>query len=179
MDSTERRHVVPCLEHSDRFLWSGIPRQGIIFRPFDLYLIPFSIAWGGATLAGTVGGFAARPFTFGTIIVGLFAVVGLYFIAGRFVVDAYARSRTYYGLTDRRVIIISGMFNNSITSLPLINVGTITIGGSSSGKAPPGFQWPGVPSAASTIFGRIPDAGRVHAMLIEAQREATDSNATE
>lgn len=72
-----------------------------------------------------------------------FVLIGLYLIAGRFVVDAAVRARTEYALTDRRVIIRKSGFlpNFSATQLdllPSINLeegsfgtGTITFGVSS------------------------------------------------
>jgi hypothetical protein len=38
-------------------------------------------------------------------------------IVGRFFYEAMLRSRTYYGLTNERVIIISGLFSRTVKSL--------------------------------------------------------------
>ena len=38
------------------------------------------------------------------IVGGVFSLIGLYIIFGRFLFDAYGRTRTYYGVTDERVI---------------------------------------------------------------------------
>ena len=35
------------LEVGEPLLWSGQPRKGIVFRSSDVFLIPFSIMWGG------------------------------------------------------------------------------------------------------------------------------------
>ena len=52
-----------------------------------------------------------------------FVLTGLYLIADRFLVDAGLRAKTFYGLTDRRAIIMSGPFSRTIHSLLL---GTLT-----------------------------------------------------
>jgi hypothetical protein len=38
------------------------------------------------------------------------AGLGLHFIGGRFVADAWQRARTFYGVTNERVLIVPGLF---------------------------------------------------------------------
>jgi hypothetical protein len=44
-----------------------------------------------------------------------FVLIGLYLIFGRFLVDASQRDNTYYGVTDRRAIIVTGLFDRSLS----------------------------------------------------------------
>lgn len=98
-------------------LWSGQPDPQRYFAPADVFLIPFSLLWGGFALfweAGVLGlgvlglwgndsGEGGAPFFF--VLWGIpFVLVGLYMIFGRFIYKARTKKRTYYGVTDRRVL---------------------------------------------------------------------------
>lgn len=50
-------------------------------------------------------------------------IYGVYFLVGRFFVDAWQRSKTYYGVTNHRVIIVFGIFSPTVQSL---NLGTMS-----------------------------------------------------
>jgi len=82
-------------------------------------MVPFSLLWGGFAifwLASALIGGAPLPFAlFGVP----FVLMGLHMIFGRFIVDRRERAKTYYGLTDSRVIIVGGLFSRSVTSLAL------------------------------------------------------------
>ena len=98
----------------ERILWSEQPQQGLLLTARDIFLIPFSLAWCGFAVfwtfmvtstsvsdANPAGGFF--------ILWGLmFVVIGLYFVAGRFVVDAWVRRGLYYAVTDQRILIARG-----------------------------------------------------------------------
>ena len=42
--------------------------------------------------------------------------VGLYIIGGRFAVDAQQRANTFYGVTNKRIIIVSGLFGRGLNT---------------------------------------------------------------
>ncbi len=107
------------LDSDERLLWAGCPQKGILFRKFDFVLIPFSILWAGfAIVWETIVIRTGGPVLM--IIWGIpFVLVGLMMLFGRFIVDAKIRETTYYGVTDKRVIIITGLFNRKIQSSDL------------------------------------------------------------
>ncbi len=65
----------------------------------------------------------AQPLTVFEVVGWLFIAIGLYLLVGRFFVDARVRRNTYYGVTDRRILILTGFFGNRFVSIPLDRVG--------------------------------------------------------
>ena len=95
----------------ERIVWSGRPAGGVIFTRRDIFLIPFSLLWCGFAilwtgLAAGAAVFSHRADVAGFPLFGLiFVAIGLYFVAGRFAVDALLRKQVRYALTDRRALI--------------------------------------------------------------------------
>jgi hypothetical protein len=157
----------------------------LLLRPADAFLIPFSLFWGGFAFfweASVLAGGAPIFFSLWGI---PFVLMGIYFILGRFFVDARARANTFYGLTNRRAIIVSGIFSKTINSLPLRTLSDISVrerkdrtGTVLLGRGHPfaswnaGMQWPGMGQYSTPAFELIPDAKRVHDQVLEAQRAA-------
>ena len=94
------------LMSGERLLWSGRPEQGLTFSASDGVLIPFSLVWGGFSIFWLVQVVTMKaPAAF--VVFGVpFVVIGLFLIFGRFFVDAWLRARTFYAVTDRRVLIL-------------------------------------------------------------------------
>ncbi|MGD0119617.1 MAG: hypothetical protein ABSD30_16235 [Candidatus Binatus sp.] len=104
------------LEAGESLLWSGQPRKGIVFRGSDVFMIPFSLLWGGgaiaflgATLSQYREGGAGGPGFVGLLFGIPFLLLALYIVFGRFIVDAIQRDHTCYGVTSHRVIIVTGL----------------------------------------------------------------------
>jgi hypothetical protein len=175
-----------CTQHLDpgeRLLWSGQPRQGIRFQSQDLLLIPFTVMWCGFAvfweyMALNKGG----PIFFG--LWGLpFVAAGLYIVFGRFWVAARQRANSYYGVTNERVLIVSGLFSREIKSLQLRTLSDISLtekrdgsGTVTFGPVQPwanmftGTGWPGAGRNAPPAFEQIANAKEVYNIIRQAQR---------
>lgn len=169
------------LTANEKLVWVGKPKTGILLRPSDTFLIPFSIFWAGFAIfweAAVVGGGA--PFLFK--LWGIpFVFVGLYITIGRFFVDAKKRGNTVYGITNDRIIIKSGIFSQEIKSLNIRSIsditfnqkndnsGTIMLGPTDArSNMMQGMAWPGVKQPNSLEF--IEDVKSVYDKIIALQR---------
>lgn len=174
------------LEPGESLLWAGKPKQGILLQASDAFLIPFSLVWCGFAIFWEWSVLRSP----GTTIMALagipFVVIGLFFVFGRFVWDARRRAKTYYGLTDRRVVILSRSPSRTTSSLSLKTLqeisiaeradrsGTIVFGQQHPmAKMYGGASWPGMGRYVAPSFEAIQDAKRVHHQILEAQRAAT------
>jgi len=92
------------LDNNENLIWTGQPKTGVIFRSEDIFLIPFSVIWCGfAIFWFTTAISSGAPFFFSLF--GLpFVIIGLFFVFGRFIIDAKQRENTIYGLTEERII---------------------------------------------------------------------------
>lgn len=121
------------LSASERTIWTGRPKQGVVLTGKDALLIPLSLMWGGFAIFWNYGVWADFPET-GTAgdwffkLWGLpFLAIGLYLIVGRFFYDAWVRGHSYYAVTNQRVLILrtsptSKLISRDIPSLPMIEL---------------------------------------------------------
>lgn len=85
-------------------LWTGMPQNGKLLTKGDIFLIPFSLLWGGfAIFWETTVLLTDSPLVFKLFGIP-FVLVGLYIMFGRFIYASYLNKRTYYAVTDRRLI---------------------------------------------------------------------------
>jgi hypothetical protein len=113
-----------------------------------------------------------------------FVAIGLYLIFGRFFVDSRIRARTYYGVTNERIIIITGLVSQQIKSLQLRTLtdvsltqrsdgsGTIAFGQPLTAFATTGGGWPGGGRFAPPAFEMIERAKEVYDTIRIAQKSA-------
>lgn len=171
----------PYLFNGERVVWTGQPKQGVTLSGKDTFLIPFSLMWCGFVIfwnIGVWGGFgreSAAPLFFR--LWGIpFLLIGLYFVVGRFLHDAYIRKNICYAVTDKRIFVLRGSKITSldISRLPRLELaeyrdqtGTLTFEAASIGP------WGGMnalnwwlPSLQSTAqFFRIDGARRVYELI--------------
>ena len=173
------------LATGERLLWEGRPTQGIVFRAADAFMIPFSLLWGGFAFFWeySVLSMVRTPLFFA--LWGIpFVAAGLYLIVGRFVVDAKQRANTLYGVTNQRVVIVSGILNSKIKSLNLRTLSDLTLDERSSGKGnisfgptspfaqwTGGLAWPGM-SSPTPAFELVEGARSVFEIIRQAQGAA-------
>ncbi len=122
------------LEAGETVLWSAQPRQGIILCSSDALMIPFSLLWGGFALSWEYEVISSdAPWLMAFL--GLpFVVIGLYLIAGRFYYDAMLRKKTFYGITERRIIMLSGIWKKQALYISIIDIESVTAVKNSNGS---------------------------------------------
>src|ERR1700704_3187139 len=85
------------LLRDERIVWSGRPAQGLLLTGRDVFLIPFSLLWGGfAIFWETMAVTQQKEAGFFSLWGIPFVVVGLYLIVGRFLFDAWIRRGMSY-----------------------------------------------------------------------------------
>ena len=177
-DSIQRQ-----LDPSERVLWAGQPKQGIVLRGSDALLIPFSLLWAGFAFFWEWSVIqSGAPLLFALWGVP-FVLMGIYIVVGRFFVESWQRSRTHYAVTNERVLVVDGIRRTTLKSVQLTGladisfeehadgVGTITFGSSS---VPAIFRslsvWPGIRERMGLQFDLVPDAKAVFDLIRSAQK---------
>lgn len=121
----------PDLLRDEKVAWAGQPDRRFRLTGQDAFLVPFSLMFVAFTLfweAGVLGlwgsGDGAPDFF---VLWGIpFIVFAQYFLWGRFVYKAYRQRRTFYAVTNRRVLILTLTRTRQLQSLFLNQIPTIT-----------------------------------------------------
>jgi hypothetical protein len=172
------------LAPTEKVLWTGEPRQGVILRPADAFLIPFSLMWGGFAIFWEVSVVVAGAPMFFLLFGSVFVVVGLYLIAGRFFFEARQRNRTFYAVTNERVIVVSGLLNRTVNSIDLRTLGQMSLAERKDGSGTIVFGntspfdwmlggtagWPGAAGRQAPRFELITNVRSVYETIRTAQR---------
>ena len=182
MDYALEQVVRAQLAKNEKLLWTGQPRGGFRLRPSDAFLIPFSLLWCGFAIFWELSVLKQGGPAFFTLWGIPFVALGIYVVLGRFFVDAASRAHTYYGLTDERAVILSGLLNRQTKSLPLRAMSDVTLTERADGSGTitlgpsmgmygwlGGSGWPGAGRYQPPAFEMIEDAKRVYGLLRDAQ----------
>jgi len=138
----------PELMSGENLLWTGKPNPSVIFHSDDKIIIPFSLLVGGFAIfweLGVFGFWGAGPVTaerqpqgaeysiFKALWGVLFILIGQYLIWGRFLSDAWLKRRTYYAITNRRVLVIQEGWRRKTSWLSINTIPTVKREGSRRG----------------------------------------------
>ena len=142
--------VQPELMSGESLYWAGMPNRGVIFHSDDWTMVPFSLLWGGFAIfweTGALGywGKGPRggvPSLFMAIWGIPFIVIGQYMIWGRFLYDAWLKRRTYYAVTNRRVMAVQEGWKRKASSMYLEAIPSIDREGTTTGTLWFGTKYP-------------------------------------
>jgi hypothetical protein len=183
------REILDALAPGEDLLWYGRPSQSLLILQWsDLFYIPFFAMWTGFAIFWEAMALSAFDASGGSLLTPMlcfplfglpFVAVGLYMLGARFVGDYLSRRRTFYALTDRRAIIVSGLLDRAVASFALDKMGRIDVIDHRDGRGTLLFAGSDGPAAAyrfAYIAGRVSDGNRAPAFeRIENPRAVFDA----
>nr|WP_325259262.1 hypothetical protein [uncultured Oscillibacter sp.] len=104
----EEHSIRSLLQPGEQLFWEGAPERGFRLQRSDAVTIPFSLVWCGflCLIIGPQLRLAAMVPLMGLVYVP-FILAGVYLLVGRFFLRAWQLSAARYGVTDKRVILVS------------------------------------------------------------------------
>jgi hypothetical protein len=171
------------LLHDERVVWRGRPDPSKRFTRGDVFFIPFSVFWASFTIFWEALAIASGDVFF--IVWGIpFVLMGVFFVIGRFFYKAWIKRRTWYALTDRRVLaIVDGLRGRNVSAafvdrIPTVNAtigrdgtGTIVFGNrpwAYAMYANTGLDFMGARYAGDAVaFNDVPDAAEIVRLVNE------------
>jgi hypothetical protein len=122
------------LLRDEKVVWWGQPAQGFLLTSRDWLLVPFGLLWAGFVIFWEWNVLGTNAPVFMKIWGAPFVLVGLYLLAGRFVLDAWIRGGTYYAVTNQRVLMLRSRPSNKFTSISLDQLPVTNLTESSDGR---------------------------------------------
>lgn len=183
-DNLFRRYLLS----REHLLWTGRPNPYALFTRSDLFLVPFSVMWAGFAIFWEHGVIVEHAPLFMRLWGIPFILLGAYITVGRFVYKYIAQQRTYYAVTNQRILVLTTLFQHRlqaaiIRTLPTMSMSVSAHGGTVQfGQPSPYGSWfantgwgffqpSGVDSLA---FYNIPDPQYVYDLI---SRQAVDERA--
>jgi hypothetical protein len=167
IDSLAAQKLQSELLSGESIYWAGMPNRRVTFHSDDWGVIPFSLLWSGFWIfweAGALGLWDNAPkssansdSTFMSLWGIPFLLFGQYMIWGRFVVDAWLKRRTYYAVTNRRVLILQEAWERKTNFVFLESIAELSRDGTSIGTLWLGPKLPtfGARSQRTRGFSRL------------------------
>ena len=182
------------LLNGEEILWAGQPDPTVLFSKSDIFNIPFgifwlgfSIVWEGAAITSALHQNTSNAVSLAFPLFGVpFVLIGLYMVAGRFLYKKWKRQRTYYAVTNKRILVVKNSKRRDLQgayleTIPVVNKsirrdgrGTITFGNSTPGAwmyEDSGFDFMGAYYAErAPTFRDINDAEKVYRLVVDLRK---------
>ena len=179
MDPELEAEVGQELRPGEQLLWTGRPGRGLRPTAVDVVRLPLNLMWmlfAVAWLVVVIREEAGAPFA----LVGVaFVLIGLYMVLGRFMLDKYRRSKIYYALTNKRVVIIICTPGRNVESIDLGSLGHTAYSTDEAGRGTiifgadaiihSGYAGPGWPSPPEPRFEYIDNVQDVYEEISKAR----------
>lgn len=165
--------------------WAGMPNSQVIFHSDDWVAIPFSLIWTSFFVfceGSALGKWGKNKQA--DIFLSLwgipFLVLGNYMVWGRFLSDAWLKRRTFYAVTNRRVLIVQNAWRRETSTTFLEHIPSIEQEGTVRGTLWLGPKYPVLAGRGSPkrdmsrfsigdvpVFADIDDVDSVHRLIME------------
>jgi hypothetical protein len=181
MWNQEQQIIKSEISSSEQLLWVGRPRQGIFFRPTDVWAIPFSLLYLGFLVFVSLNLWSDNSDMFSILLGVILLFFGLYLVIGRFFDNYLTRKKTYYGITNERIVIVSGIFSQQTKFIDLEGLNEITFEETSNGLGTITFGREEIVESgwlstrenqviSAPKFEQIPQAKNVYEIIRNAQK---------
>lgn len=126
------KYISPKLSEDEYIIYHCKPVKNHLLKTSDIFFIPFSLVWCGFVVFVIVAlmrtGNSVQSET--SLILTLFLSIGLYIVFGRFIHVLYKRSRTFYFITNKKIIRLYRKFISIIdgNDLPAMHVDSFSDG---------------------------------------------------
>jgi hypothetical protein len=198
IDPNAAMKIQPELMSGETLQWATMPNTSVILHSEDWTVIPFSLLWGGFAIfweAGVLGywgnGAKKHPAPGFMVLWGIpFVLIGQYLIWGRFLTDAWLKRKTYYAVSNCRVLIVQEGWKRKVRSCYLETIPEIVREGERTGTLWLGqklslFAGRGSPKSSISRFdvdsyvpvlADIDDLDSVYQLIIELREQARNDS---